>query len=117
MPTVSITKAFTFEAAHVLPRHPGKCSRMHGHSYLLEVTVTGPVQEHDGMVIDFDALATQVKELVIARVDHRLLNELVENPTAENLALQFWSWMSDAGLELASITLHETATNRATVTP
>ena len=41
---MQIRRTFRFEAAHVLPFHQGKCSRMHGHSYRLDVAVRGPLQ-------------------------------------------------------------------------
>ena len=58
--TTSITKRFTFEAAHSIPHHTGKCKNLHGHSYILEITVTGPIQESGpemGMVMDFTEIS------------------------------------------------------------
>ncbi len=40
-----LTKTFHFEAAHHLPGHRGKCARLHGHSYRLEVTLRGPIKD------------------------------------------------------------------------
>src|SRR5277367_1595693 len=74
---VQIRKQFAFEAAHVLPHHQGKCSRLHGHSYRLDVTVEGGLQSEGpatGMVIDFDELARIVRTAVIDALDHRHLN-------------------------------------------
>lgn len=116
MPVVSVTKTFAFEAAHVLPWHPGKCSRLHGHSYRLDVTVTGPT-DGNGVVIDFADLGRAVRAAVVERCDHALLNDLVDNPTAENLAAAFLDWLSDAGLAASELTVWETATSRATVRP
>ena len=116
MPDLAITKAFKFEAAHVLPMHPGKCSRVHGHSYRLEVTVAGPIGD-DGMVIDFDDFSERVHRAVIDRLDHRMLNDVVENPTVELVALACWAWLTEADFAPARLTLHETASNSATVTP
>ena len=48
-----VTRSFTFEAAHRLPWHGGRCRDLHGHGYRLEVTVEGPV-DANGVVIDFD---------------------------------------------------------------
>ena len=44
---VELTRAYTFEAAHRLPQVPQdhKCFRMHGHSFRVEVSVTGPIDE------------------------------------------------------------------------
>ena len=63
-----ITVATTFAAAHWLPEHEGKCQRLHGHTYGLEVTVEGTPQESGpaaGMVMDFAELRKQVAELVV----------------------------------------------------
>ena len=48
----SVTTSFTFEAAHQLPWHSGKCRNSHGHRYRLEVPVEGPIGPN-GMVLDF----------------------------------------------------------------
>jgi 6-pyruvoyltetrahydropterin/6-carboxytetrahydropterin synthase len=103
----SVTCTFTFEAAHRLEWHPGKCRNLHGHSYRLDVTVQGPLDAH-GVVIDFDHLAEVVDREVIARWDHRDLNQVLDNPTAELLAHRAWDLLSDAGLELAALRLWET---------
>lgn len=84
-----MTKTFGFEAAHVLPWHPGKCARMHGHSYRLEVTVSGAVDDR-GVVVEFGDLSAVVQRAVVDRCDHRVLNDLDDNPTAERLALLFF---------------------------
>src|SRR5260370_5755842 len=60
LPAVQIRKSFTFEAAHVLPHHPGKCSTLHGHSYRLDVALEGPVQADGpapGTLQDFDLVS------------------------------------------------------------
>lgn len=102
---MQVTKRFRFDSAHHLPGYPGKCARPHGHGYLLEVTVEGPVQP-DGLVMDFYELKRVVEEEVVDRLDHRDLNELLENPSAENVAL--WIWERLEGLPLAEIRLYET---------
>ena len=51
-----VRRRFDFEAAHRLPRHPGKCRELHGHSYRLVVAVERPVDPDSGMVIDFGDL-------------------------------------------------------------
>ena len=92
-----VTKIFHFESAHHLPGHRGKCARLHGHSYRLEVTIRGPIKDmpgasDHGMVMDFDDLSGTVKNSVIERLDHRDLNEVTElHTTAENLVHWIWS--------------------------
>ena len=70
-----ISKSFTFEASHILPRHPGKCSRLHGHSWKLTVSVSGPVQHESGFVVDYAILGELVKANVVDRCDHRHLGQ------------------------------------------
>lgn len=99
-----LTKVFHFEAAHDLPGHRGKCARLHGHSYKLEVTLRGPIKEtlHEsdsGMVMDFEELSTLVRSSIIERLDHRYLNEVVSiRTTAENLVYWMWDALVHAGL-------------------
>ncbi|HEX4245939.1 MAG TPA: 6-carboxytetrahydropterin synthase QueD [Acidimicrobiales bacterium] len=102
-----VTGSFTFEAAHRLPWHPGKCAGLHGHSYRLDVTVAGPLDEN-GIVVDFDDLHAIVQGQVIDKWDHRDLNQVLDNPTAELLAQRAWEILADAGLPLAGIRLWET---------
>lgn len=111
----SVSRTFRFEAAHQLPWHAGKCQHLHGHSYRLEVTVEGPIGPH-GIVIDFADLAEVVHGEVIARYDHRYLNELMDNPTAELIAQQIWKTLEAAGLAVARIRLWETEDSLVEVT-
>ncbi len=108
-----IRKQFTFEAAHVLPYHAGKCSRPHGHSYRLDVSVGGPLQAQGparGMIMDFDDLGRIVKSTVLDELDHRSLNDTIENPTAERIVGWIWSKLSPDVTGLHELTLWETAT-------
>jgi 6-pyruvoyltetrahydropterin/6-carboxytetrahydropterin synthase len=115
---VLIRKQFRFEAAHVLPHHPGKCSRLHGHSYRLDVAVAGPLQgagPSQGMVLDFDELAAVVEAAVVERLDHSSLNDLLPNPTAEHIAQWAWEQLAPRLPGLAEIALWETPTACAIV--
>ena len=102
-----VTCSFTFEAAHRLPWHAGRCRNLHGHSYRLEVTVAGPLTEN-GVVVDFDELGEVVRRVVVDRWDHRDLNEDLDNPTAELLARRAWELLEGAGVEPAGLRLWET---------
>jgi 6-pyruvoyltetrahydropterin/6-carboxytetrahydropterin synthase len=122
MPIV-IVKNFEFEAGHHLPNHQGACKYHHGHSYKLEVGVSGTVDVKTGMIADFKQLKDLVKELIIDRLDHSYLNDNVgmagfpsDCPTAENMVL----WMVKVlearlkitGTELALVKLWETSGSR-----
>ena len=58
---------------------------MHGHTYILEVTIEGTVDEFTGMVIDFTNLKYIVNNKALERLDHTILNDTINNPTAENI--------------------------------
>lgn len=121
-----LTKAVSFEAAHQLPGHQGKCAQLHGHSYRLEVSVRGPLKQapgtsDDGMVVDLHELSEIIKQAVIFRLDHRYLNEVMEErrTTAENLAHWIWEALLEGGLPeplLYRIRLWETTTGWVEVT-
>ena len=87
-----VTKKATFAAAHALRDYNGPCARLHGHNWVVEVTIRAPKLDAMGMVVDFVDLGGALDELV-AMVDHRNLNEIPPfteiNPTSENLAAWF----------------------------
>ena len=103
-----VRRTFDFEASHQLPRHPGKCRNLHGHSYRLVVTVERPVEPTSGMAIDFGDLKTVVRREALDRLDHVHVNELLENPTAENMAVWIWERLAGPLPGLAEIELWET---------
>jgi queuosine biosynthesis protein QueD len=69
---MELRKTFRFEASHVLPKHPGKCSRLHGHSWVLHVFVKGPINPETGFVMDYAEISKVVKPL-IEDLDHHHL--------------------------------------------
>ncbi len=99
---ITIGKRFSFDAAHRLGRHEGKCSRPHGHTYILEIDLTGPV-EHNGsgqnMILDYYHIKDIVEREIMKRFDHQDLNIVVKKmfpelepevdnvTTAENLVV------------------------------
>lgn len=117
----SITKIFTFEASHSLPNHNGKCANLHGHSYKLEVTVSGQIKKatgesDEGMIMDFADIKKIVKENILDTCDHQNLNDIFEFvTTAENIAVHFMNVLMSAGLNCTEIKLWETATSFARV--
>lgn len=117
MKRVSVTKSFGFEAAHFLPDYDGACSNLHGHSYKMQVTVGGSVDEASGMIIDFTRLKSIVNSEVINKYDHKYLNDFFEMPTAENMVQSFYDTLdvqfTKIGLTLESVKLWETESSFA----
>jgi 6-pyruvoyltetrahydropterin/6-carboxytetrahydropterin synthase len=95
-PVTTVCKSWTFDAAHQLPNHDGKCRFLHGHTYRVEVFATGYVnpkngRSDEGMVVDFGVLSRVWREDVEPWLDHQFLNDTladegVEITTAENIA-------------------------------
>lgn len=107
MPTMELSTTFRFAASHFLTKYHGKCENLHGHNYKLIITIEGPVQE-DGMVLDFKIIKETVKEHIVDKLDHTHLNDTLENPSAENLAVWIWENLKKALPQLKTITVYET---------
>lgn len=118
MSQIQIRREYTFDSAHYLHKVPDghKCKRLHGHTYTLIPTVSGTVDEDSGMILDFADLDVLVKRAIVDRVDHRCLNDLYENPTAENMvgamALDLIKVLP-VGVRLVSLELREGLKNAA----
>jgi len=134
--STSITKRFTFEASHRLPNHDGKCSRNHGHSYKLFITVDGEVLQDethpkDGMIMDFGDLSAIVDREVVSKWDHHFLAKGDEpelewldevsiqrigvRTTAENMAGLIFETLENEGVPVWQVRLYETESSYATV--
>ena len=90
---IRIYKEFTFEAGHFLPSappgHPN--SRIHGHSFLVRVTIAGEPDPETGVLVHFEEFASRLAQ-VKDKLDHRFLNEIdgMKTPTLEHLAAWIW---------------------------
>lgn len=108
---MDVFRVFQVEAAHWLPNVPEghKCARMHGHSFKIEVHVSGEVGEETGWVMDFADLKRAFKPL-FDQLDHRCLNDVegLENPTSENLARWVWAHLQDDLSGLKEVMVQET---------
>lgn len=82
-----------YDSAHLLRDYVGKCARLHGHRYVVQVVLQAPEVGKSGMVFDFGDLKRHLRELT-ERFDHHNLNDLppfteIES-TAENQARYFF---------------------------
>lgn len=111
---MEIFKEFRFEAAHRLPHMPEghKCSRLHGHSFRVEVQVGGAVGPDTGWVMDFADLTTAFQPLH-DQLDHRYLNDVpgLENPTSEHIARWIWDRLRGGLPGLRQVVVRETCTS------
>lgn len=111
---MQIFKEFTFEAAHRLPNVPSghKCARLHGHSYRIRLSVSGPVGDETGWVMDFGDIKTAFKP-IYDQLDHYYLNDIdgLENPTAENIVRWIWTRLKPQLPALSEIEIYETCTS------
>jgi 6-pyruvoyltetrahydropterin/6-carboxytetrahydropterin synthase len=100
-----------FSAAHRLPDHEGMCCRLHGHTYSLEVAVSGDPQTSgpaSGMVMDYADLRSQVKAVITDRLDHTMLNDIVDFvPTVEAIAAWAFGQLRQAGVPVVRVRLSE----------
>ncbi|UCD75656.1 MAG: 6-carboxytetrahydropterin synthase QueD [Phycisphaerales bacterium] len=112
---VRLVKTVSFEAAHRLPSFPEghQCSRMHGHSYKVDVVVEGDIPEGQTYLIDYTVIKDAV-EPIRSRLDHACLNDIegLENPTAEFLARWIYDRLKSALPILAEIHVWESETSR-----
>lgn len=109
-----LRKEFSFDAAHKLEHYHGKCEALHGHTYRVAVTLKGHPDD-EGMVYDFTQLKRVAGQKAIDRLDHAFLNDIMEQPTAENIALWIWHRIEDEvrrpNCELHTVQVWETATS------
>jgi len=109
-----VVKEFTFDAAHNLVSYHGKCEKLHGHTYKLQIVVCGEKDE-EGMVIDFTQLKELVNEYVLKYLDHAYINDIIQQPSAENIAQWIWDRievpLSSERYSLKEVRLWETPTS------
>lgn len=108
---MDVFRVFQVEAAHRLPNVPPghKCARLHGHSFRIEVHVSGPVGAETGWVMDFADLSRAFQP-VFEQLDHRYLNDIegLDNPTSEHMARWIWRQLTPGLAGLKKIVVQET---------
>ena len=110
---MEIFKEFIIEAAHRLPNVPPghKCARLHGHSFVVQIYVSGAVGAESGWVIDFADVKAAFQPFY-DQLDHNYLNEIegLENPTSENFAIWIWERLEPRLPTVSKIIVRETCT-------
>ncbi|AWI50968.1 6-carboxytetrahydropterin synthase QueD [Actinobacillus porcitonsillarum] len=131
-----IAKEFSFDMAHMLDGHDGKCQNLHGHTYKLQVEVTGNLHldgAKRGMVMDYSDLKAVVKQHILDPMDHAFIYDLQSEKetkvaqllmdldskvygipsrtTAEEMAKYMFEKLANVGLPVSLIRLWETPTS------
>lgn len=107
-----LKQLFQIESARFLtgldPSHP--CSRMHGHSFQIVLTLKGPLKPKEGWVRDYHEISTLMSPL-LKQLDHQVLNEVpgLKNPTSELLAVWIYERARPILPELTRVTVKETS--------
>jgi 6-pyruvoyltetrahydropterin/6-carboxytetrahydropterin synthase len=104
-----------FEAAHDIPGYNGKCARLHGHSYRVEVEFSSPKLDSIGMVRDLAELKDILNEFL---PDHTYLNDLLPfSTTVENISQWIYGQLCSRNLPVSAVTVWETENNGCRYTP
>ncbi|HDL4683623.1 TPA: 6-carboxytetrahydropterin synthase QueD [Mannheimia haemolytica] len=131
-----IAKEFSFDMAHMLDGHDGKCQNLHGHTYKLQVEVAGELFQEEakrGMVMDYSDLKAVVKQHILEPMDHAFIYDLQSEresqvaqllidlnskvygiptrTTAEEMAKYMFEKLEKVGLPVSLIRLWETPTS------
>lgn len=81
-----------FSSAHYLENYKGKCEKMHGHTFVIEVKFKVDKLDKSGIAIDFTILKAYLKDIM---PDHKVLNDIYDfSPSAENLSEHFFNLIS-----------------------
>lgn len=117
---IVLTRSFRLESARRLPRLPAThpCARVHGHSFVVELELAGPIDPELGWLIDYNDIAAAFEPLRQA-LDHRFLNEVegLENPTSEHIARWVFDRLSPTLPALTAVIVMETPETRAIYRP
>ena len=107
---MDIFRIYYLQCARRLPALPDShpCSRVHGHTFTVKVTLRGPVDPVQAWVMDFNVV-DMAWQRIHAQLDHRYLNDIagLENPTSERLAIWLWNALQVDMPLLASVSVME----------
>jgi 6-pyruvoyltetrahydropterin/6-carboxytetrahydropterin synthase len=115
---VTIVKSFSFDAAHYLPSMPEghRYRRLHGHSFQVDLAMTGEPNREHGWVQDFEEVAAAIAS-IRETLDHHCLNEIpgLEQPSLENIAVWIWNRACAALPSLSRVTVRRDSCGEACV--
>lgn len=107
-----LRQEFRIEAARRLTKLPADhpCSRLHGHSFKIQLILRGPLNEKIGWLRDYHEIAQTIKP-VLNQLDHHVLNDVsgLENPTSELIALWLYQKIKPLISELHQVVVSETS--------
>ena len=105
-----------FDAAHALRGYDGPCENLHGHTWKVQVFLSGKELDRIGLLHDFKAVKSDLRD-VLLEFDHKLLNDIrpfdVENPSSENLARSIYRKMKDKNKMISKVVVWESPSSRA----
>jgi 6-pyruvoyltetrahydropterin/6-carboxytetrahydropterin synthase len=105
-----------FSSAHNLRGYKGKCEKLHGHNWRVEVEVASSELDKTGMVLDFKALKIKLNK-VLDKLDHRHLNSMPYfkkiNPSSEHIAKYIYETLKPRISDIKSVTVWENNTSSA----
>jgi 6-pyruvoyltetrahydropterin/6-carboxytetrahydropterin synthase len=114
-----VTVKKSFSAAHLLKEIGGKCEELHGHNFIVEVSVVSESLNREGLLIDFRVVKRWTDE-VLEQLDHKYLNEIEYfksiNPSSEQLARFLYDRISEksrqTNVTLSRVTVWESDNSR-----
>ena len=113
----------SFSAAHSLKEIGGKCEKLHGHNFVIEISVASSTLNREGLVIDFRTVKNWADQ-TLEELDHSCLNDVPvfhdKNPSAENIAHYIFRRMEEqaatAGIHVSRVTVWESENAKVTYT-
>jgi 6-pyruvoyltetrahydropterin/6-carboxytetrahydropterin synthase len=115
----TISKQFNFSASHIIEGlpHNHPCGRLHGHNYVVELTLAAKMLNETGFVVDYNELIA-FKKIIDDTLDHRHLNDILqEATTAESIAKFLYDQAKNIWKEVVSVSVSETPKTKAIYCP
>lgn len=119
-PVYEVTIKQSFSAAHMLNEIGGACEKLHGHNFVVEISICSIVLSEEGILIDFRILKQWADE-ILKEFDHKYLNDISyfkdTNPSSENIARYIYDRISEKvkkiNLDVSRVTVWESEDARA----